>query len=67
LCGKCIAVCKDKHGRVFLTFAKRGLDTVVSSYGEKDTTDLPCGKCLACVQVCPVGAVTPKVSPHQTA
>ena len=67
LCGKCIAVCKDKHGRAFLTFAKRGLDTVVSSYGDKDVSNLPCGKCLACIRVCPVGAITSKDSPHQTA
>ena len=65
LCGKCIAVCKEKRGRAFLTFAKRGLDTVVSSYGEEDVLTLPYSECLACTQICPVGAITPKVNPHQ--
>jgi bidirectional [NiFe] hydrogenase diaphorase subunit len=67
LCGKCIAVCKEKHGRAFLTFAKRGLETVVSSYGEKDGSNLPCGNCLACIAICPVGAIILKDSPHKTA
>jgi predicted molibdopterin-dependent oxidoreductase YjgC len=66
LCGKCIAVCKEKHGRAFLTFAKRGLETVVSSYGEKDGSNLPCGNCLACIAICPVGAIILKDGPHKT-
>ena len=65
LCGKCIAVCKEKHGRAFLTFAKRGLETVVSSYREKDGSNLPCGNCLACIAICPVGAIILKDSPHK--
>ena len=60
LCGKCIFVCQRKHGQPFLTFAKRGLDTFISFYGEEDAPDLPCEKCLACVEVCPVSAITMK-------
>ena len=63
LCGKCIFVCKDQHGRALLTFAQRGLDTVISSYGEKDVTNLPCEKCHACIEICPVGAITLKANP----
>jgi predicted molibdopterin-dependent oxidoreductase YjgC len=57
LCGRCVSVCKDKHDRPFLTFAKRGLDTVISLYGEDDPSNMPCGECLACVEVCPVSAL----------
>jgi len=57
LCGKCIHVCKTRHDRPFLTFAKRGFDTVISSFGENDAPGLPCEKCLACVEVCPVSAL----------
>ena len=66
LCGKCVIVCKDQHGRALLTFAKRGLDTVVSSYGEKDVSTLSCDTCLACIQICPVSAITSKNSPSKT-
>jgi bidirectional [NiFe] hydrogenase diaphorase subunit len=60
LCGKCIFVCQEKHGQPLMTFAKRGFDTVISFYGEKDTTELPCKGCLACVDVCPVSAIVMK-------
>jgi len=67
LCGKCIHVCQTQHGHPFLTFAKRGFDTVISFYGEKDASRLPCVTCTACVEICPVGAITPKKGDHQTA
>ncbi|MBW1798210.1 MAG: (2Fe-2S)-binding protein [Deltaproteobacteria bacterium] len=67
LCGKCLFVCQKKHGKPFLTFAKRGFDTEISSYGEKDLSSLPCEKCIACVEICPVGAITLKESNNQTA
>ena len=60
LCGKCIFACHTQHGRPFLTFARRGLETLISFYGEKDTPDLPCKSCLACVDICPVSALISK-------
>ena len=57
LCGKCIYVCGKNNSRVNLTFAGRGLDTVISFYGEENNGDLPCKDCLACIEVCPVGAL----------
>jgi NADH dehydrogenase/NADH:ubiquinone oxidoreductase subunit G len=67
LCGKCVFVCRQKHGKPFLTFAKRGLDTVVSFYGEKDSSNLACKKCHACVEICPVAAITLKNIDSKTA
>ncbi len=58
LCGKCVYVCKEKHGQSVMTFAKRGFDTVISFYGEKDVSAFPCEKCRACVDICPVAAIT---------
>ncbi|MDY6972351.1 MAG: 2Fe-2S iron-sulfur cluster-binding protein [Thermodesulfobacteriota bacterium] len=60
LCGRCIFVCGKTHKQPFLTFAGRGLDTVISFYGAKDLPSLPCEKCLDCVDVCPVGAIVPR-------
>ena len=60
LCGKCVYVCRTRHGRPHVTFAKRGLDTTISFYGETDVTQNPCKMCLSCVEVCPVAAITLK-------
>ena len=57
LCGKCIHVCKNERGQPMLSFAKRGLNTVVSFYGEEDNDDLSCEECFACVEICPVSAI----------
>jgi NADH dehydrogenase/NADH:ubiquinone oxidoreductase subunit G len=63
LCGRCIYVCRERHGRSYLTFAKRGFDTVISFYGEEEVMELPCEDNPACVEVCPVAAITLKKSP----
>jgi len=60
LCGKCLYVCKRAHGQAFLTFAKRGFDTIVSFFGEEDAEELPCEEGFLCVEVCPVAALTLK-------
>ena len=60
LCGKCVYACQTRQERPHLTFAKRGLDTTISFYGEKDMTKNTCETCLSCVEVCPVAAITSK-------
>ncbi|MFC1535154.1 2Fe-2S iron-sulfur cluster-binding protein [Thermodesulfobacteriota bacterium] len=63
LCGKCVYMCKEKQDEPLLTFARRGMDTVISFYGENDISTIPCEKCQACVDICPVSAITLKISP----
>jgi len=62
LCGKCVRVCRNAHGQPSLSFARRGIDTIISSYGEKDEATLPCTQCTACVDICPVSAIVLKES-----
>jgi NADH dehydrogenase/NADH:ubiquinone oxidoreductase subunit G len=62
LCGKCVHVCRGKHGQSFLTFAKRGFDTAISTYSSADVSSLDCERCDICVEVCPVGALALKES-----
>ncbi|MFC1488533.1 hypothetical protein ACFL6B_01665 [Thermodesulfobacteriota bacterium] len=62
MCGKCVHVCRNEHGQPSLAFAKRGFDTIISSYGEKDGSTLPCTQCTACVNICPVSAIILKES-----
>ncbi|MDY6880302.1 MAG: 2Fe-2S iron-sulfur cluster-binding protein [Desulfatiglans sp.] len=58
LCGKCVFVCQRLNGGSILSFAKRGLETVISFYGHTDQETLDCEKCRACVTICPVSAIT---------
>lgn len=62
LCGKCVHICKAKHGQSVLTFAKRGFDTVISTYSSADVSSLACERCDSCVEACPVGALALKES-----
>ena len=60
LCGKCVYVCRQQQNRVGLTFAKRGINTVISYYDRPQTEPPPCDSCQACVEVCPVAALLAK-------
>jgi bidirectional [NiFe] hydrogenase diaphorase subunit len=62
LCGKCVHICKGKHGQSILTFAKRGFDTVITTYSATDVSALTCSNRDICVEVCPVGALALKES-----
>ncbi|MCG6911023.1 MAG: (2Fe-2S)-binding protein [Deltaproteobacteria bacterium] len=56
LCGKCMYACREKNGQSMFTYAGRGFDTVISAFGV-DSADVDCAACLACVDICPVGAL----------
>lgn len=56
-CGKCLHICEKIHGRLYLTFAGRGVDMGISFFGDSDDETIPCARCLACVKICPVSAL----------
>ena len=60
LCGKCVYVCRQQQNRAGLTFARRGIDTVISFYDRPQTEPPACDTCRACVEVCPVAALVAK-------
>jgi predicted molibdopterin-dependent oxidoreductase YjgC len=60
LCGKCIQACRKQSGRTTLTFAGRGFETVIRSFGSTDSEAAACASCRACVEICPVGALAVK-------
>lgn len=62
LCGQCTHTCRTINDRPLMTFAGRGFDTVISFYDspEMSSTDNACNDCTACIEVCPVGALTQK-------
>ena len=59
LCGKCVWVCQEQ-GNGILDFAFRGIDTIISTFAGLPLAEAGCNSCLACVAVCPVGALVPK-------
>jgi len=67
LCGKCVQVCRGKHGQSVLTFAKRGFDTIISTYRSTDVPSTSCERCDICVETCPVGALALKESRQESA
>ena len=60
LCGKCVHVCRQQKHRAGLTFARRGIDTVIGFYDRPHSETPPCENCQACVDVCPVAALVTK-------
>jgi predicted molibdopterin-dependent oxidoreductase YjgC len=60
LCGKCVHVCGRQQNRAGLTFAKRGIATVIGFYDRRQVVPSPCDSCRACVDVCPVAALVLK-------
>ena len=64
LCGKCVWAC-GKWGTGELKFAFRGIDTVVSTFGNVPLIESSCNSCAQCVAVCPVGALVPKAAGDQ--
>lgn len=59
LCGKCVWICQKK-GTGILDFANRGINTVVTTFTGMPLAETNCNSCLACVAICPVGALVAK-------
>lgn len=62
LCGKCVHICREKHDQSFLTFSRRGFETVISLYRATEDSSLSCSECDTCIKACPVGALALKES-----
>jgi len=57
LCAKCLYVCQTQNGHSMLSFAKRGIHTVISAFGAQASETDACASCQACADICPVGAL----------
>ncbi len=61
-CWRCVQVCAEDAQYTFaLTLDERGFDTSVSTTFNAGMTDSPCVFCGQCIDVCPTGALKPKV------
>ena len=60
LCGRCVAVCKKVQDTGAIDFAKRGVNTTVTTSYNKGLTEVNCINCGQCIKICPVGALREK-------
>jgi bidirectional [NiFe] hydrogenase diaphorase subunit len=57
LCGRCVWVCQEKLGIGAIGFAYRGLNRIVTTFGDEPMGTSGCRDCRECVAICPVGAL----------
>ena len=57
LCGQCVHVCNNVVQKKVLDFINRGLATRVETFDGEPLAEQVCGDCVACAEVCPVGAI----------
>ncbi len=62
LCGLCIRACKYANGVEAIGLVHRGFSAHIGFGADSTMQDSPCEFCGSCVEVCPVGALMPKMS-----
>ncbi len=60
LCGHCVRMCQEIRETGVIGLINRGINTIVSTSRDLPMKDSGCKFCLACVEVCPSGALTDK-------
>ncbi|MDA3871641.1 MAG: FAD-dependent oxidoreductase [Candidatus Marinimicrobia bacterium] len=58
LCGRCVNICQEVRETGVIGFANRGIDSIIATAEDKTLRESGCKFCLACVEVCPSGALT---------
>ena len=58
LCGKCVRVCQEVRGVGAIAFTNRGSESLVGTIFGDSLEDAGCKFCGACIDVCPVGALS---------
>ena len=60
LCGRCVRMCQEVRKTGVIGFINRGVKTIVDTSCDLSMKDAGCKFCLACVEVCPTGALIDK-------
>jgi len=61
LCGRCVKICQEVRKTGVLGFINRGIETEIGTANNKPLSEEACKLCLACVEVCPTGALKDKI------
>jgi formate dehydrogenase alpha subunit len=62
LCRRCVRACKYVNGVEAISIVQRGFSAKIAFGLDSIMEDSPCEFCGSCVEVCPVGALWPKMS-----
>ncbi|MCU0606479.1 MAG: FAD-dependent oxidoreductase [Candidatus Edwardsbacteria bacterium] len=61
MCGRCVRMCLDVVGAAALGFVHRGFAAIVAPAMDRAYPETSCVSCGACIDTCPVGALTERV------
>ncbi|RQD78017.1 MAG: hypothetical protein D5R97_01130 [Candidatus Syntrophonatronum acetioxidans] len=61
LCGKCSRTCHEINGAGAIEYAYRGFQSTIAPAFEEPVENSSCVFCGMCVDMCPTGALTPKL------
>ncbi|MFX1266110.1 MAG: molybdopterin-dependent oxidoreductase, partial [Promethearchaeota archaeon] len=62
LCARCVRVCDEVRGTGAITLSQRGHETRVDTAFGNSHIDSGCWFCGACIDVCPTGALMPRMT-----
>lgn len=62
MCTRCVRACEEITGARAINVAERGHHTYISTAFNGELEDSPCVFCGQCIMVCPVGALSSKIS-----